>query len=222
MSTRLIQLYPHPGQEQVLQGLYLEHRLHELGTAASPFVYANFVSSLDGRIALIDPASGDSFIPDTLTSPSDWRLFQELQAQADCFITHGAYLRAVADGRLKDILQVGVRDNSEDLAAWRHSQRLSTQPAVVVASSSLVFPIPDSVRAHQQTLYIATGERADPSRIRYWERQRYPVIRAGNGVMAEGVPLVRALGKLGYRSLYLIAGPLMLATMLRDGRLDRL
>jgi hypothetical protein len=34
--------------------------VHELGTPASPFVYANFVCSLDGRIALHDPITGAS------------------------------------------------------------------------------------------------------------------------------------------------------------------
>jgi riboflavin biosynthesis pyrimidine reductase len=40
--------------------------------------------------------------------------------------------------------------------------------------------------------------------------------------MVEGTPLVRALGELGYRSIYLIAGPNMLDTMVRSGRLSRL
>jgi len=39
--------------------------------------------------------------------------------------------------------------------------------------------------------------------------------------MVEGEPLTRALGALGFRSLYLLAGPHMLETMLRDGMLSR-
>ena len=40
--------------------------------------------------------------------------------------------------------------------------------------------------------------------------------------MAEGDTLVDQLDALGYRSIYLIAGPRMLDTMVRNGRLCRL
>jgi riboflavin biosynthesis pyrimidine reductase len=48
------------------------------------------------------------------------------------------------------------------------------------------------------------------------------VIFAGDEKMVQGAPLVRALGELGYRCLYLLAGPQMLETMLRDSKLSRL
>jgi riboflavin biosynthesis pyrimidine reductase len=48
------------------------------------------------------------------------------------------------------------------------------------------------------------------------------VVRAGTGRAVEGAPLVRALAERGLRSLYLLAGPRMLETMLRDGVLSRL
>ena len=38
----------------------------------------------------------------------------------------------------------------------------------------------------------------------------------------EGGPLTRALGALGHRSMFLLAGPRMLETMLRDRMLSRL
>ncbi|MGR9108382.1 MAG: RibD family protein, partial [Gammaproteobacteria bacterium] len=217
--TRLQQLFPCPIREEALRGLYLEHAICELGSPSRPFVYANFLSSLDGRISLIEPNGGRSYLPEILTNPNDFRLFLELQAQADCLITHGGYLRALSQGTLGNILQTGCRDDARDLADWRKSRGMEKQPAVVIASASLDFPIPASIREHRQACYIATGEQADPSRIRYWQKAGYPVIFAGKGRMVQGGPLVADLGRRGYRSIYLIAGPHMLDTMLRDGKL---
>ncbi|MGH8128268.1 MAG: riboflavin biosynthesis protein RibD, partial [Gammaproteobacteria bacterium] len=150
MTNPIFQLYPSQVEARPLQGTYLEHRLHELGSAETPFVYGNFVSSLDGRIALVDPAGGGGYLPDELVNPDDFRLFLELEAQADCLITHGGYLRSIAAGRLDDILQVGTTNATCDLATWRCAQGLSGQPAVVVASASLNFPMPESVKRHRQ------------------------------------------------------------------------
>jgi riboflavin biosynthesis pyrimidine reductase len=195
--------------------------VHELGTPAAPFVYANFVSSLDGRIAVADP-SGVSHLPEGLTSAHDFRLLMELQAQADCLITHAGYLRAIASGRLDDILQIGLRDQSRDLAEWRRENGLTAQPAVAIASGSLDFVIPDSVVRHGQRVMIATGRTAPPNRLDAFRAKGLEVIIAGSDNSVEGGALTRALGERGFRSLFLLAGPRMLETMLRDGKLSRL
>lgn len=222
MSKQIHRLFPPPYQAVRLKGLYLGLGLHDLGTPARPFVYANFLSSLDGRIALEDPVSGHTWLPKSLTTPDDFRLFLELHAQADCLITHGGYLRSLATGRLGNILQVGLREGFEDLAQWRLDKGLSPQPAIVIASASLDFPLPESLREYGQACIIATGANADPDRVACWQERGCEVIFAGQGDLVEGGPLVHALGKRGYRSLYLIAGPHMLDTMIRDGMLDRL
>ncbi|MFM8332982.1 MAG: RibD family protein [Candidatus Methylumidiphilus sp.] len=221
MSHRVQRLFPPPHETVELRGLYLSLNLHRLGTPEQPFVYANFLSSLDGRIALED-AKGVAHLPKSLTTPADFRLFLELQAQADCLITHGGYLRALAAGRLGNILQVGQREDAADLAQWRTAQGLPPQPAIVVASASLDFPMPDCIRQHGQTCLIATGQQADPAAVTAWTQRGYEVIFAGTGRRVEGGALARALGDKGLRCLYLIAGPEMLDTMLRDGQLGRL
>jgi riboflavin biosynthesis pyrimidine reductase len=223
MTARILRLYPGPTQESALAGTYLAHRLHTLGTPAAPFVYANFVSSLDGRIALKDPVTGASHLPETLTSGNDFRLLLELQAQADCLITHGGYMRAIAEGRLDDILQVGTQEAARDLAQWREENGLAPQPAIVIASASLDFPVPDSPARHGQRVIVATGEEAAASgRVEAFRARGYEVILAGKGGSVEGAPLTRALGALGFRSLFLLAGPRMLDAMLRDRMLSRL
>jgi riboflavin biosynthesis pyrimidine reductase len=214
-------LFPPPFEEVALHGLYLNLNLRRLGRPGKPFVYANFLTSLDGRIALED-ASGQTFLPKSLTTPDDFRLFLELEAQADCLITHGGYLRSLQEKRLGNILQIGLEERSRDLAAWRAGQGLKPQPDIVVASASLDFPMPASIRQHGQRCLIATGRRAAPDRVRHWESEGYEILYAGDGAMAEGDTLVDQLDALGYRSIYLIAGPHMLDTMVRNGRLSRL
>jgi riboflavin biosynthesis pyrimidine reductase len=222
MSSRLLRLYPAPSQEVPLAGAYLAHDLPARGRAAKPFVYADFVASLDGRIALRDAGSGTSHVPHVLRSGGDFRLLLELMAQADCLITHGGYLRAIAEGRLDDILQVGLAESTGDLARWRERRGLSPQPAVAIASASLDFPLPPSLVRHGQRAIIATGAAAPAASRERFAAAGYEVIIAGEDRFVEGAKLTRALGERGFRSLFLLAGPRMLETMLRDRMLDRL
>ncbi len=218
MQKNLLRLYPQPGEKSTITGLYLAHQVHKLGVADSPFVYANFLSSLDGRIALEDVSQNTTYIPKHLTTASDFRLFMELHAQADCLITHGGYMRALGEGRLGNILQ--VRD--KDLVEWRYNNGLKAQPAVVIASASLNFPIHKSLKEHEQTVYIAPGKNADPDRIRYWQNLDYPILITGANRMVQGAPLIHELRSLGYKCIYLIAGPQMLDTIVREKQLSRL
>ena len=219
MPKKLLRLFPAPSEMAPLRGLYLQEKLHLRGKSGHPFVYANFLSSLDGRIALEDE-TGIPYLPKSLTTEDDFRLFLELHAQADCLVTHGGYLRALHEGRLGNILQVGVHELGSDLPSWRKSQGLAPQPAIVVASASLDFPIPESIQAAGQRLMIATGQEADPDRVRDWEARGYEVIRAGAGREVNGGVLCRCLSERGFNSLYLIAGPLMLETMVREEQLS--
>jgi riboflavin biosynthesis pyrimidine reductase len=221
MVRAVRQLYPQV-RDVSLHGLYLAHRVHELALPGRPFVYADFVTSLDGRIALRDAASGAGRLPDALTSASDLRLLLELHAQADCLIVHGEYLRAIAQGRLDDLLQVGTLPDHKDLASWRREQGLPAQPAICIASASLDLPFPDSLKQHRQQVLIAAGTKTDAARRRRLEREGHEVVIAGEGAYVEGGPLVAALAQKGFRSVFLLSGPRMLETMLRDGVLARL
>jgi len=219
---KIQRLYPLPSEEVSLKGLYLDQCLHELGTLENPFVYANFLTTLDGRIALEDSSTGKTYLPKSITSADDFRLFLELHAQADCLITHGGYLRALEEGKLGNILQVGISENTQDIVEWRQQRGLKSQPAIVVASASLDFPLPESIAGHDQKCIIATGRNADTTRIKYWRDKGCKVLRVGRGARVEGAPLVASLSQMGFKRLYLIAGPEMLDTMLRDGQLSRL
>lgn len=224
MDKKILRLFPQPSGQCKLVNLYLHHygwyQSQQIGTT----VAANFLTSLDGRIAVSqdqDETSTPS-LPKPLTSREDFRLFLELYAQADCLITHGGYLRAVAEGKLGNILQLPKGPMFEDLHAWRQMQGLATNPDIVIASSSLRFPMHASVNEHGQKIYIATGQKANPNLCKIWQQQGYELLFAGESDFAQGAPLIRALAKRNYRHIYLIAGPRMLHTMLEDRQLDKL
>ena len=222
MAAQILELYPQTGTLRPLEGTYLAHDLRTIGTPEQPFVYANFVSSLDGRIAVVEAHTGESYVLEDLTSSHDWRLFQELQAQADCMVTHGGYLRALAERKFEDILQVGLAKQALDIGRWRDEHGLARQPAIAIVSRTLDFPIPPSLARHEQPVHIITGNDAPADRVAFWREQRCEVVFAGAGGSMEGAPMIHALGERGYSRLYLLAGPQMLETVLRDHSLSRL
>lgn len=222
MTSQVLQLFPLRGAKRPLKGTYLEHRLDTLGSPEQPFLYANFVSSIDGRVAVVEPDSGDPYVLEDLASGHDWRLFQELQAQADCLVTHGSYLRALAAGRFPDVLQVGMSEDARDLAEWRRAHGLPEQPDIAVVSRSLGFELPASLARHGQSVHIFTSRGAPRERVRAWQERGYSVVYAGSGQDVDGAALAQGLGELGYTCVYLMAGPELLQTVIRDGALSRL
>ncbi|MBK8986650.1 MAG: dihydrofolate reductase family protein [Chloroflexi bacterium] len=217
----VIQLYPLPAAERPLTNLYLNHNLRQYRAAGRPFVYANFVVSLDGRIA-IPHASGQGLtVPKQIANERDWRLFQELAAQADLIISSGRYLRDWADGRAQEILQVDD-PRFADLRAWRQEQGLPPQPDIAIISGSLDFPIPDVLTAGGRKVVVFTTANPNTARVREIEAQAGQVIVAGDENGMGGIQLVQRMGELGYQTIYSSAGPRILHLLLRGDVLDRL
>ena len=205
----ITQVYPEYRKYQRLHGTYLDDPF--LSGCDDPVVYSNFLTSLDGRIAI--SKNKLLLLPKQLTSNADHRLFLELQAQADCLITHGGYLRALAAGRLSDILRVGQAKEHADLAGWRLRRGLPKQPLVVVCSNSLEFPMPNSLA--KKDVWIATSDNGDKQRVRAWQKQGYKVVVAGKQ-RVEGGAIAKQLIQAGYRRLYLCAGPELFESCLND------
>ncbi len=205
----ITQIYPEYKKYKRLHGTYLDDPF--LSGCDEPIVYSNFLTSLDGRIAI--SKNKTLLLPEQLTSNTDHRLFLELQAQADCLITHGGYLRALAAGHLSNILHIGNAEEHADLCDWRLQRRLSAQPLVVVCSNTLEFPMPDSLA--KKDVWIATSDNGDTQRIRAWQKQGYKVVVAGKQ-RVEGGTITKQLIKAGYRRLYLCAGPELFESCLYD------
>ena len=222
MSDSIIRLFPLPSQELPLKGLYLSHNLREnKRDSGESFVYSNYVTSLDGRIAVPHPTKAGMVVPDQITNPRDWRLFQELAVQADILITSGRYLRDYAEGRAQEILRVYDDPQFADLKDWRTERGLSPQPDMAVISGSLDFPVPPALIQGDRNIVVITTSRADPERIKALESQAGKVIIAGEGSV-NGYRLVESLLEMGYRTIYNTTGPKVLHLLLAAGVLDRL
>ncbi|MEJ2750533.1 MAG: dihydrofolate reductase family protein, partial [Anaerolineae bacterium] len=184
------------------------------------FVYANFVVSLDGRIAIPHPSGQGLMVPKAIANERDWRLFQELAAQADLIISSGRYLRDWADGRAQEILQTDD-PRFADLRRWREEQGLKPQPDIAIISNSLDFPIPEVLTSNGRQAIIFTSANPDPERVAEIETQAGKVVVVGEK-RVEGRRLVQTMVELGYQTVYSAAGPRILHMLLAAGVLDRL
>lgn len=219
--SHLIRLYPLPPQELSLAGAYLAHQLREHGRKSQGvFIYSNFIVSLDGRIAIPHPSRPGLMVPKSTANDRDWRLFQELAAQADLIISSGRYLRDWADGRAQEILRVDD-PHFADLKQWRLEQGLSPQPDLAIISNSLDFPIPEVLRAGGRKAIVFTSGKPDRQRLREIESKAGQVIVL-EGESVDGAVMARYMGELGYRTVYSAAGPKVLHLLLSGGVLNRL
>jgi len=237
MNDFVTQLYPSPAIEhknepqfymegkvvgrgvdkRPFSNLYLSHNIRK---HKGVFVYANFIASIDGRIAIPHPTRAGLMVPDAITNPRDWRLFQELTAQADIIISSGRYLRDYADGRAQEILRTDD-PRFADLRDWRQAQGLAPQPDIAIISNSLDFPIPDVLTKNGRKIIIFTTANADPVRIAEIEHKAGQVNIAGKNSV-DGTQMVKKLSALGYRFIYSAAGPKILHLLLTSRQLNRL
>ncbi len=218
MSENLLQLYPHGGSEQALEGLYLDQKLREQDSDV--FVYANFIASLDGRIAVAG-IQGELTVPEKIINPRDWRLFQELAAQADILLSSGRFLRDYAVGRAQEILRIYDDPRLVDLADWRKSHNLPHFPAIAVISASLDFPIPSALIEGDRKVVILTTQNAPEERKQALQGLGLPVLIAGEDHV-NGKIAVNLLSSNGFQTIYSAAGPRVLHLLLEEAVLDRL
>ncbi len=221
--SSVLQLFPQPAVELPLAGLYLNHRLARLTRPGEPLVYANFINSLDGRIA-VAPAGGDGLaVPTAITNPNDWRLFLELMAQAQVVVTSGRYLCEYAQGKAQDILAAPYADpRYGDLQRWRATNNLPPRPALAVLSERLAFPLPAILAAPEQPVLVFTGAQADPARLGALRKRGVEVVVTGDGSGVDGAAVVATLVARGYQLIYSAAGPRVLHALLAGRALDRL
>lgn len=221
-DDQVLRLRPAPVVTVPLRGLYLQESLRPRGTPGRPCVYASFIASLDGRIALPRPDTGTLAPPPAITNPRDWRLFQELAAAADVVVTSGRYMRDLAAGSAQDTLPVSDRPEFADLHAWRRTRGLAPQPAVVILTRRVDVPIPDVLRRSGRRLYIATGVAPAPAEVARLAAGGVGVLTMGNGASVDGRALINALVREGFGTIHMTAGGALLRTLLDAQVLDRL
>lgn len=220
----VIQLYPEMQHGLKLKGLYLQPLADVAGEAGSPLVYTNYITSLDGRIAIDHPVSGERGVPEHITNPRDWRLYQELAARADVLLVSARYLRELSQDKAQAAMPVSDDPAFADLLEWREQQGLAQQPAVVVLSSSLDLPLNQLQALQHRRVYVATGAKhtASADRVREIEQCRAQMLYSGDSSRVEGRRLIELLAAEGFHNIYSIAGPGVLETLLRARVLDRI
>jgi riboflavin biosynthesis pyrimidine reductase len=221
MHPPVTRLFPAPQAESPLEGLYLDHHLHTRGNG-KPFVYSNFITSLDGRIAIAAAGHTTHTVPDAITNLRDWRLYQELAGQADLLITSGRYFRQSVIGEAQARLPVGEQKAYADIRSWRTGAGLAPQPDIAIMSGSLDIPVTALESYSERKIIVVTGKDADRQKARSLQDKGIEIIYAGDGRQVEGRQMTAALATHGYQSIYAIAGSSVFHTLLRAGVLDRL
>ncbi|MCL4804652.1 MAG: dihydrofolate reductase family protein [Anaerolineae bacterium] len=222
ISDTIWQLYPMPTREISLAGLYLSHELRQIAADLDrPFVYTNYVTSIDGRIAIPRPEGKGMMVPKDTANDRDWRLFQELAVQADVIISSGRYLRDYAEGKAQEILRVYDEPRFADLGRWRADRGLPPYPDLAVVSGSLDFSIPPFLTQSGRKVVVVTHDASHRERRIRLEQDAGKIILAGEADVS-GRQAIDALGALGYRTIYMATGPRVHHLLLTDNILDRL
>lgn len=210
-----------------LEGLYLKQDLVSLTAQLhKALVLSTYITDIHGVIAKADD-QGHFHVPAETRNDSDWRLSQELMAQADVLISAGDYMRRVSapGSHPQDILfQFEPGGEFEDMGEWRLRAGYSTRsPHLAVVSRRLDFELPKRLlTGGRRTMVFTTHRMAETDQARALRRSGAAVLGTGdNGV--DGRRMVEHLvEEAGARVLVMTSGPSILELLLAAGRLDLL
>jgi riboflavin biosynthesis pyrimidine reductase len=176
--------------------LLAEVRPRERAPAGRPFVYVNFVASVDGR-ATVDGRAGP------LGRPGDLEMLLELRALADAVLIGAATLRAESYARLL---------GREERRARREAAGLPGDPLAVIVSQSGDVPWEAGLfQAPEQPVLVYADAVAPslPAPVEVVPARPLPEVMAD--LRARGI---RALGSEG--------GPRLLRSLVEAGLIDEL
>jgi len=218
-TARLRTLYPYNAEVE-LEGLFLDRDLRRQIRSGSCFLYANFITSLDGRVAVPSGDKGQQKVPEALANPRDWRLLSELAAPADALLVSDRYVRELAAGKTQTRLPLEA-DTAEDIREYRHFLGLPPRPDLVVVSERLDLPLEAVLTSDRRRVLVLTGAVQAHSEPGWRPSPQVEVITAGDR-WVEGRRLAAALADRGLQLVYSLAGPAVLHTLLEAGVLRRL
>jgi riboflavin biosynthesis pyrimidine reductase len=188
------------GREAAAHDLLAEVRPHDRAPGDRPFVFANFVATVDGRAAVAGRT-------EQLGEEADLEMLLELRVLADAVLIGSGTLRAEGYARL-----IG----SDERRAHREAQGLAGDPLAVLISRGLDLPWEAGLFADpEQPVLIYTGV----------DREGPEVAAQVEVVRIEGPSPAAALADIrrrGIRALLCEGGPHMLGSLIADGLLDEL
>lgn len=215
-------LYPAPMSVVRLHGLFLNSELRGQGASGLSYVYTNFVASLDGRIAVKAEGKKRASIPGAITNPRDWRLYQELSAQADVIVVSAGHARAMPRSQCLHPFPFCLPVDACDLKQWRLRKGLEECPALAIVSASMALPVRQLAEALQAKIICLTGRAGDEGRKADAETAGVSVLTVSQSDQVSGAEAVDGLFASGFRYIYSVAGGGFMRALLQDGVLDRL
>jgi riboflavin biosynthesis pyrimidine reductase len=215
-----------PEERQVpLEGLYLGQRLADISARIGrPLVITDYLCDRNGVIAKADEHH-EYQVPLETRNASDWRLFQELMAQADVILIGAAYLRRVVSlgSRAQSVLsQFEPGREFEELGGWRLSAGYKLRsPDLAIVSHGLDFRLPEGVtRSGRKVMVFTTNASAVSDQAGALTASGAVVVGSGEAGV-EGNPLIDYLSSgMGYRVIMMATGPRVLQLLLEANRLD--
>ena len=206
-------------------GLYLDLNLQELARRnGGKLVITNYITDTDDVIATKDK-KGEFQVAKELKNSSDWKLFNELSAQADILFTGKDYLERVSKlgEKAQNVLNPFDANRSFSyLGDWRLKNGFEARnPDVAVLSRSLDFDIPGSLLMNDRKVYIfTTYESAKSKKGEELVKNGLKVIGAGDeGV--DGAKMVEYLkDRGGYKVMKNTTGPRVFDILLQGNAVD--
>jgi riboflavin biosynthesis pyrimidine reductase len=208
-----------------IEGLYLDLNLQELARKNNgKLVITNYITDTDDVIATKDE-NGEFQVAKELKNSSDWKLFNELSAQADLLFTGKDYLERVSKlgEKAQNILNPFDSNGAfKYLGDWRLENGFkSRNPDVAVLSRSLDFDVPKNLLLNDRKVYIfTTYESAKSKKAQDLINNGLKVIGAGD----EGVDGSKMVDYLKDRGVYNVmkntTGPRVFDILLKANAVD--
>lgn len=216
--TDITRLYP-TCLVRPMAGTYFAHNLRERGTPEAPFVYTNFIASIDGRIAQRDPRTGRYGVPRAIANDLDWHLFLELAAQADAIVTSARRLRELA---ARGATLRCVQDlSAQDFSAWRRQHNLTAFPTCVLVTRTLDLPYDALQTMEHDEIAILTNAEPSTTQRRALDDAGITLVKVA-GHRVSGGAIMDFARQRGFRTLYSTGGPKVFRTLAADGAMHRL
>jgi riboflavin biosynthesis pyrimidine reductase len=216
MNQMINRIYPlSKNTASTVNNVYLNPVLSKINKPIKPLYYANFLKSLDGRIATYDKKHECLLTPSSIKNKIDFILFRQLHAQADCLVTNTHYINGLNKGYYGDILSL----NGSYLDQWREKNKIQQQK-IIILSNSLSFPINKKLERYKERITILTTSK-NKKKLNRLKSNGYNVIRY-TGKNISGNQLNNYVIKYKFKSIYFIAGPTIVEQMISKNLLDRL
>jgi riboflavin biosynthesis pyrimidine reductase len=216
MNQIISKIYPNTKNSRyAVDSVYLRKRLIFRKNPDKPMYYANFLTSLDGRIATYNDKYKQLLTPQSIKNNVDFQLFCQLQAQADCLVTNTHYMKGLDIGYYGDILST----KDQKLKKWRKENNLYNQK-IIILSNSLNFPINDKTEKYKEEIIILTTSK-NKNKIKKFKSNGYKILKfSGKNISAK--QLNNFIVKNKFNSIYFIAGPTIVEQFISKNLLNKL